>query len=196
VKINKGYQGYTLIEVLAALFIFIILVSMVSFSFIRMLKNTELIKAKEERLVDVQMALVTLQFDLSQAIDKQMIINKNDLQGSFYTRNNALHFYKMGNINPEEQFNRSSIEEVEYKIIDGDLIKRIKEDDTSKPINQILLRGVTSMEWRFIDSKFSTYSLWPPTQDWQFKIPSAVNLTLTLKDMGPIEKMIELANHD
>lgn len=192
----KNNKGYTLIEVLAALFIFIILVSMVSFSFIKMLKNTELIKANEERLVDVQMALVTLQFDLSQAVSKEMIINSHDLRGSFYTRDNLLHFYKIGNINPQDQFNRSSIEEVEYSIVDGNLVKRTKEDNDSKVINQIVLRGVTSIEWRFMDKKFSYYSLWPPTQDWQFRIPFAVTFTLNLKDIGPIEKVIELANNE
>lgn len=192
---KNHYQiGYTLIEVLAALFIFVILVSMISFSFMRMLKNTEIIKANEDRLVDVQMALVTMQFDLSQVVNKPLIINNHDSQGSFYTRNNSLHFYKMGNINPEERFNRSSIEEIEYKIIDGNLVKRSKEDNTSKTTNQILLRNVTSLEWRFIDTRFSNYSLWPPTQDWEFKIPLAIKFTLNLQDLGSIEKMVELAN--
>jgi len=192
VKIHN--KGYTLIEVLVALFIFVILVSMISFSFTRLLKNTEIIKSNEERLIDIQTALVTLQFDLAQTIAKPIVISSNELQGSFYTQSNVLHFYKTGNINPEERLARSSIEEIQYKIVNNNLIKITKEDNSTKTINQILLRGVDALEWQFIDKNLAYYSLWPPTRDWQFEIPIAVKFTLTLPDLGPIEQIIELAN--
>lgn len=195
---NLSHKGYTLIEVLAALTIFIIIISIVSYSFIQILKNTDGVKVKEERIIAIQAMVTILQFDLSQVISKVSLSQKNPIQpvGSFYTRAKHLHFYKTGNINPDEEYNRSSLEEVEYYLENNQLIKLSKNDTQSNFKKQVLLENVTGFDWVLYDNQLGQYPNWPPTQDWQYTTPAIIKLTITLADVGKIEKIIDMANHD
>lgn len=190
-------KGYTLIEVLAALAIFVIIVGIISFTFIQILKNIDLVKQKEERLSDIQAMLTVIQFDLSQVIEKADIQKgTNQPKGSFYTLNNLLHFCKTGNINPDDQFKRSSLEEIEYYIENNQLIKKFKNDENNAYKTQLLLDQVQQLKWVFYDAKLGQYTNWPPTQDWAYTTPIAIKLTIVLKDYGEINKTIDMAHHE
>lgn len=183
---SKKHSGYTLIEVLITLFIFVIIVSIISYSFIQILKNTEMVKAKEERLVDIQVAINTLSFDLSQVIPK----------GPFTQHNNKLHFFKIGNMNPYYQFNRSSIEEVSYQLNNNMLYRISKEDNTADTQKQVLLQQVQAFQCVLFDKNLKQYTLWPPTADWSSNTPFAIQITMVLEDVGMIQKMIEMVPHE
>ncbi len=196
-KKTRGYtKGYTLIEVLAALFIFVIVVAIISGSFLQILKSVKFSSSSEERLSDIQVMLSTLQFDFSQVINKVEVKKINQIQGSFYTSGNKLHFVKTGDINPDYQMKRSCLEEVEYYLEGNKIIKNLKEDDKPTFKKEVLLDKVQSFKWIFIDQKFGQYPNWPPTQDWQYNTPAAIKLTIELEDIGTIEKIIEMAHHE
>lgn len=195
--LNRNHDGYTLIEVLASLAIFVIVVAIISFTFIQILKNVDIVKRKEERISDIQAMLTVLQFDFSQVIAKTIIQKSNkEPKGSFYTQNNLLHFCKSGNINPNYEFKRSSLEEVEYAVEKGQLIKSFKNDQDNRYKKQILLDNVQNIQWVFYDTNLGQYTNWPPTQDWAYTTPIAIKLTLKLNDFGTIEKTIDMANHE
>ncbi|MBS0287055.1 MAG: type II secretion system minor pseudopilin GspJ [Proteobacteria bacterium] len=194
---NKlSQRGYTLVEVLAALTIFIIIISIISYTFLQILKNTDSVKLKEERIIAIQSMITILEFDLSQVIAKvSQSQNSPQPTGSFYTRANHLHFCKTGNINPDYEYDRSSLEEIEYYLENEQLVKLSKNDKQVTYKKQILLDNITGFEWALYDNRLGQYKNWPPTQDWQYTTPSIIKLTITLKDVGKIEKIIDMANH-
>ncbi len=189
-------KGYTLIEVLAALFIFVIVIAIISGSFLQILKSVKFSKGNEERLADIQVMISTLQFDFSQVINKVEVKKNNQLQGSFYTSGNKLHFVKTGDINPDYELKRSCLEEVEYYLEGNKIIKSFKEDNIVSIKKEILLDKVHSLKWVFIDQKLAQYPNWPPTQDWQYHTPAGIKITMELEDIGTIEKVIEMAHHE
>lgn len=188
--IRRSQKGYTLVEVLTALFIFVIVMAIVSYSLIQVINNVNILKKTEKRLAQIQMMLSIVTFDLSQIINKE-----TEQKASFYTETNKLHFIKTGNINPHYQYNRSSLEEIEYRLENSKMIKASKEVDKNSFKPQILLEEVVSLKWVFIDDKFKEYTLWPPTQDWRFEKPIAIKLIIELSDIGLIEKIVDTGHH-
>jgi general secretion pathway protein J len=194
---NDRLHGYTLVEVLIALSIFVIIIAIISSSFIQILKNVDSTKHHEERLADIQSMLMILQFDLSQAIAKtEKQKNINAPQGSFYTKNDKLHFCKMGNVNPYYEFNRSTLENVQYSIENGRFIRNFKNTEELNYKSQNLLNDVESVKWIFYDSKLNQYNIWPPIRDFEYKTPSAIKITIMIKNFGQIEKYIAMANNE
>lgn len=194
---KKSAKGYTLIEVLAALAIFIVIVAIISATFTQMLKNIDIVKQKEERLTEIQAMLTILQFDLSQTISKTDLQGPNrQPKGSFYTQNSILHFERTGNINPEFILQRSTLQSIEYFIKNEQLIKRFKNDGENSFKEQVLLSGVQAFEWIFWDNNKGQYTNWPPTNDWAYLTPMAVKLNITLNDYGTIEKIIDMGHHE
>ncbi len=190
-KVSKTYfssQGYTLIEVLIAMFIFVIIMATIGFSLIYILKNIEILKKTENEITEIQLMLTLVNFDLNQVVDKEA-----PGKGSFYTSDNKLHFIKTGAINPANQFNRSNLEEVEYQLENNNFIRAYRMDDDHHYKKQSLLTHVTSLKWIFIDDNNHEYTLWPPTQDWQYNKPKAVKLRIETKALGPIEKIVDTA---
>src|SRR5437762_486428 len=115
---HSDQRGYTLAEVLIALFIFVIIISTIGYSLIHIAQSVKSLKVTEQRLTEIQLMLTLVNFDLNQVINKE----RPD-QGSFYTRANKLHFIKTGNINPHYQFNRSCLEEVVYHFENSNLVR-------------------------------------------------------------------------
>ncbi len=197
-KICNQQNGYTLIEVLATLVIFFIIISIVSVTLVQILNNVDSIKQKEQRLTSIQEMITIFQFDLSQVTAKvtQSDTNKNQLLGTFYTKNNILHFYKSGYINPGYEYNRSSLEEVEYRLDKQQLIRLSKTDNEKSYRTQVILDNVSDFKWVLYDKKLSQYTNWPPTQDWQFLTPTAIKLEVNLKDLGQIVQIVDMASHE
>lgn len=193
---NRQIKAYTLIEVLVALFIFVILTAIIAGSLLQLLTNSKIIRAEQARLMDVQTMLATLQFDLSQVADRPEFTTLGQAKGSFYTKANSLHFYKMGNVNPGFQFNRTSMEEVEYRLEAGKIIRLSKSSDDGTFHKQILLTDVHKLNWKFLDAQTREYGIWPPTQDWAFKVPVIITGIVELPDYGVIEIMAESSNHE
>lgn len=195
-KLGKENQAFTLIEVMVALFIFVIITAIISASLMQVLSNVKTVRIKQERLMDIQTVLATMQFDLSQIIVKPEISETGIAPGSFYTRENSLHFFKMGNVNPAFQLKRSSIEEVIYRIEEGNLIRLSKSSDENNYFRQIVLNDVQDLQWQFLDPKGAQYAIWPPTQDWAYKIPVITIGLLTLADYGVITITAEASNYE
>jgi type II secretion system protein J len=182
--------------VLLALFIFAIVIVIISTSLIQLLNNTNIMRDKQSRLVDIQSMLAMIQFDLSQVINVNENANQGQIQGSFYSKDNALHFYKMGNVNPNFSYNRTSLEEVEYRLEQDKLLRFSKDSDETRFYKQVLIDKVTSIQWQFMDAQGRQYALWPPVQDWTFKTPLVIVALVELADQGKLEIVVEASNHE
>ena len=190
--INRNVKAYTLIEVLIVMFIFSIVSMLILLTFSQVSKNKIILQNNGERLQELQAAIALIVFDLSQVVAKTEPDSSARLQGTFYSRNNDLHFYKLGNINPQYQNHFSSLEKIRYFLKDKQLIRESYLAEEGKVFTQIILNKVTSLEWHFIVNKANSYDLWPPVEELKFKIPVGVRIVVNTEDYGMLEKIIEL----
>ncbi len=68
-----------------------------------------------------------------------------------------------------------------------------------EPVKRVLLEGVNSLKFRFLDDARSWRDTWPPPsgsatrseKDYRWR-PTAVEVTIELKDWGQIKRIIEV----
>ncbi len=189
--IRKYQSAFTLVEVLLALFIFVIVVGIITGSMVQVLNNSKIIKDKESHLMDLQTMLSILQFDLMQVVEAPLFSNNNQARGSFYANSHMLHFYKLGNVNPDYRFNRTSIEEVQYTLENNTLFRMSKNSNEGEFFKQALIGKVNNLTWTFYDDNAKQYTLWPPVQDFAYKTPIAIVARITFEQEGIIELAVE-----
>lgn len=185
-------DGYTLIEVLIALFIFAIATYLAGVSIIESQRYEKIIKERTKRLVQVQRAMTLMAQDVVQVVAKVKDNNGRGV-GTFYTQDNRLYFTRMGQINPDYIEEKSSLQDVIFYIEDENIIRETKALEDNDYIRTVLLKKVDSVAWLFYDNQLKEYDIWPPTQDWQFKIPTLIRLKVTLPNYGTIERAIALS---
>jgi len=193
---QKRQQGFTLIEVLVAIAIFASL-SVGAYQVLNQIqRSNELSLERSERLKSLQRTLVFMDNDFRQMALRQSRTNgeetsKQLIQWQDYLLDSdakGIMFTRLGWHNPQQQFPRGEISKVGYRIKDEQL-ERVWWRYVDTPVGQEgvimpLLDGVESFKMRFYDG-----SKW--SDNWQnnYRLPTAVTVSLELKDYGKIERI-------
>lgn len=189
--LNKP-KGFTLLEVLVALFIFTILSFVLTLTLHTITSNQKKLAAHLDSLKQLQLALFVLEEDINETLDRPILINANK-QISLIGAPHALTFTRGGLSNPFGLFNRSSLERVSYEVLDRQLFRfsydaldRINEAKSSK----ILLNNIVSFEFAYLDFNGYFHNYWPDEQN--IALPKAIKITIQLKNFGTISTIFLL----
>ena len=185
--------GYTLIEVMVALFIFAIASVLISQGLVQSMGYRTIINEQTQSLIKLQKAMTVFQNDMIQATTKP-IVTLGRIQGSFVTDGTTLKWIRRGYINPQWAQRKDSFLQVQYTL-EGEQWLRILEGPDKPVQRQVLLEGVKAVEWRFYDEEARNYNLWPPVQNLQFEIPKVVTLTLELTSGEQYQQTLPLASY-
>lgn len=183
-------SGFTLIEIIVALFIFAILGTIVAISLHTVLQNYQRVERVDKQLQKLQMMVTLMRRDISQIVDRPVSdITGEILPAFFIDKVNHIEFTTGGHTNPFALENRSSLRRVAYEW-NGKQLTRLTwsvldRSAKSKPLSRILLSSVTKFRLSFLDDQGKISVAWPPTDKWQAHIsaevfPRAIIVALTL----------------
>lgn len=189
--IKMSPKGYTLIEVLVAVFIFALATSMVSVALIENNKNQAVIKEKSLRLVQIQRAMTLIANDLVQAGIK-LEHQQGRYVGSFFASAQEAQWIRRGHINPAWTQSTSSLRKVHYTLDASQLIRNIYEPGEETNQGVPILDNVQDIAWTYYDKEANSFDLWPPVQTLNNTLPSLVRVQIELEDYGMIERVISL----
>ena len=198
-KINP--RGFTLIEILIALVILAIVGALMVVGLRGAINTQRSVTQKATRLGDVQMAVAILERDLSQFIDRPILIASGTrmpaLQVNYVNNHLALEFSHGGWINPQN-VTRSTLQRVRYSF-DGEKIVRtiwpvLDRAANTPSFSEPFLNGVTDFSIRLMDQN----KLWnkPPESDPQSilsGLPLAIEVNLDVTGFGHITRVILLS---
>ncbi len=96
---------------------------------------------------------------------------------------------------------RSTLQRVAYRIEDKKLIREywlvLDRTMTSEPESAVMLDGVKTVKFRFMDANRSWHDQWPPLgyspADAPWLRPIAVEVTLDLEDWGELKRLMEVS---
>jgi len=211
-------NGFTLLEILLALFIFsLIIIGAYQISSIAQ-KSAVSIEASQKRLHNISLTFELLEKDFSQIVARSLRDPLSDalippLQTD-YSDNYIVRFTRGGWRNPLG-LPRSDLQAVMYRLNEENTLERLytqQLDNISSytPVETQLLDKVNSIQILYIDGQSGEPSEnWPPqntssnnsvpfTQSGETlpitntPLPVAVEVTLELEDMGVISKIIPL----
>ncbi len=208
----KSINGFTLIEILIALFIFSILSIISYWGLSRSITNSHHILRVEHNLQQLQMTLAIMNLDFSQVVDRPINTTNHVIEPALQGQNNNISFTRGGNINPLKT--NSSLLRISYQLANGKLYRLIwpvlDRPIATKPIKQLLLSGVQPVQQQPVFQYYITTKkqvpYWPaqtnnavePNHKAQqnFKqnntVPLAIVVTFKVKGLGIIYRIFRL----
>lgn len=189
---SPSTAGFTLLEILIALFIFT-LISIIMTSVLHSLLNSQSVTEKKSlRLNALETTLILLENDLGQTINRPILSNRNTID-AFIGTPSRISFTHAGLINPLGQLQRSTLQRTEY-FLDKEQFVRMTWpvlDQTSKTQGnqRILLDDVYDMHFEYLDHAGHFHNSWLIQESDGAVLPKAVRVTLTISHWGTITQL-------
>lgn len=186
-------SGFTLLEILVALFIFTIL----SMLLVSALHNIINIQSRTEtsaaHLRELQITLLTFSRDIEQAVERPIKDNNGADEQAFIGTPTELTLSVAGLSNPTGELLRSAFQRVSYNM-DKDTLYRVtwpvldRAPDT-KPHKRALMNDLDSVEFEYLDKEGKFHHEWPPAGQNSQALPKAVKIHLTISNWGEISQL-------
>ena len=201
--IGKG-DAFTLIEVLVSLAIFAILAALCYGALGRALDSAELLNSRMDRLQAIQRTIRLLGEDLQQLAPRPIRDELGDGFGPALDTNFqsgfALELTHGGWSNPLT-LPRGTLQRSAYRLEEDELIRYhwmvLDRTLANEAVDVVLLDGVESLLFRFLQSNGQWTEQWPPVNRpgplGARQRPRAVEIILTLSAEGEIRRLLEIA---
>ena len=202
-------RGFTLIEVMVAMFVASVMFAIGYGALRQALQNRDHVAAKQARLVALQTAVRVLTQDFSQIEPRPV---RDPLGSGMAAALSAdpriqmlVSFTRSGWANPAGA-QRSTLQRVAYQLEQHKLVRLhwpvLDSTAGALPVRRELLEGVTAVKFRWLESPGQWHDEWPPTaarappgssltQLLRMR-PIAVELSLETADFGTITRLIEV----
>jgi general secretion pathway protein J len=199
-------RGFTLLELLVALFVFAMLTALGYTAITQALENRDRIRTQQQRVGELQNAMRVLVQDFAQLAPRPV----RDLVGAGEEpavrasgSGTTLVAFSRNGLANLAGIARPTLERVEYQLEGETLIRLtwpvLDRTQSVLPRRQALLAGVRSARLRYMDAARQWVDQWPPpssprpmAQRLRMR-PIAVEITLELADFGRIVRLVEVA---
>jgi general secretion pathway protein J len=204
VAAGRHVAGFTLLEVLVAVAVFVIVGTMAMGGYNELITQSDRVEVNAARIRAVQSAIMRVSQDfatleprpvrepLGEELDAALRASKDTEQ--------LVEFTHSSWSNPAG-VPRPTLQRVAYRLQDNKLRREywnvLDRTMTDEPVSVVLLDRVKSITLRFMGSDRDWKEQWPPLgysgRDAKLVRPLAVEITLELEDWGKITRVIEVA---
>lgn len=196
--LQKKTKGFTLTEILIALFIFSVVLAgaLQVFNFIQMTADSN--EKQIERLREVQLAFRQLEEDIRHMVPRDRRDAFGDraplLKAESQSANNYLEFTRAGWRNPAK-LKRSTLQHVKYELVDDRIERHHWLYVDSAREGQEMTRDFLTQVEEF-NMEFLTNDTWK--KDWlvdgdeRLAMPEAIKVTIVLTDYGELYRMFPM----
>ncbi|SRR5579883_135991 len=184
-------HGFTLLEILLALFIFTLVAMITTSALHTAIRAQNDTQQNAKKLAELEIVFTFFSRDIEQAIDRPVTLPNGAIEDSFKGAPDSITFTHAGVANPGGQVLRSTLERVRYRLDKTNLIRETWEslDQTQDTQIQerILLKNVDDLAFQFLDKNGNFQTRWPPPTDAdKTPLPKAVRVILTIHNSGNI----------
>ncbi|HEB58848.1 MAG TPA: type II secretion system protein GspJ [Gammaproteobacteria bacterium] len=193
--------GFTLVELLVAMAIFALFATMAYGGLSTVMQTRARTDAVSAQLTALQMAVMFIERDTGQIVPRPVRGQYGSEVPALFTFSGdeqVLEFTRTGYANPAGR-QRSHLQRVAWAFADHKLYRLswpvLDRAPDSEPVREVLLDGVESVSWRFLDRSNRWHNQWPPLNvDPKFagELPRAVEWTLTVDGWGRIVRLVEV----
>jgi general secretion pathway protein J len=191
-RCKNKYPGFTLIEVLVALFIFAIVSTIMVSALHTLFSSQQSMEQRTNRFADIEMALILLSNDFEQIINRSIRVENGDREEAVIGSHSQISFTHAGLINSQIQ-PQSNLQRSNYSLKNGSLIRThwtaLDRTSHTKVIHRQLLNHVKELNFEYIDNEGHIQDRWPmANQASANAMPQAIRITLTLDDLGNLSQ--------
>lgn len=197
-QLPNRQSGFTLMEILVALFIFAV-VGLISAQLLgRTVNAYEVLDDRGQRLGQIHRAMLVVERDMLQFRNRPIRMAQGEpLPALMIGDEGALSMTRGGWRNPLQR-PRSELQRVGYRMQDEKLVRGywsvLDRRGDEEPISQTLLEGVEELEFFAIDQNGEEHKFWPPKAGQgagQLQIAGLV-LRVSMVPLGIVERVWEV----
>jgi general secretion pathway protein J len=196
--------GFTLLEVLIAVAIFVIVGALAMGGYNELVKQSDIVESSNKRSRQVQSAIQRLVQDFATLEPRPV---REPLGESFRpalradARSEELAELTHSGWSNPAGMPRSTLQRVVYRVEDKKLVREywyvLDRTMSGEPASAVVLNNVERASFRFLDNNRRWHEQWPPigysAPDVLRLRPIAVEITLELEDWGEIKRLVEVA---
>jgi general secretion pathway protein J len=197
---GSSQKGFTLIEILVALFIFSV-VGMISAQLLgRTLDAYEVLEDRGDRLSQIHRAMFVVQRDMLQYQDRAVRTASGDsFPALMIGDEGSLEMTRGGWRNPLQR-PRSNVQRVAYRLQGENLVRAywpvLDRLGGEEPLTQTILEEVDDLEFFVIDEQGEEHKIWPPgplAEDSPARVAGLI-LRISMSPIGIVERVWEVPN--
>lgn len=189
--------GFTLLEILIALFIFTILSTILVGALRNMMDAQTATEHKAERLRHLQFALLMISRDVEQAIDRPVYAADGKEEQSFIGASKSFTFTHAGYANLTGVLTHSTLQRTGYYWDNGALWRKSWGVLDQAPQTQAhvrdLLEDVSEAHFQYLDKDNKFHDDWPVEGQDEQQLPRAVRIYLTISKWGTMSQLYVIA---
>lgn len=193
-------RGFTLMEILVALFIFAIVGTVSAQLLGRSLDAYQVLDDRGNRLAQIHRAMFVVQRDMLQYQDRAVRTATGDsFPALMIGDEGSLEMTRGGWRNPLQR-PRSDLQRVAYRLQGEDLIRAywpvLDRLGDEEPLTQTILEDVDDLEFFVIDQQGEEHKIWPPAPVSDGTPPqlSGIILRISMSPIGIVERVWEVPN--
>ncbi|MBA3661614.1 MAG: type II secretion system minor pseudopilin GspJ [Gammaproteobacteria bacterium] len=193
-KLTQPFQqGFTLLEILIAMFIFTIL-SMLLAGALRTVINVEArTSARSQLLRTMQMGFVILARDIEQAVNRPIVNEQGHEEAAFVGTPTSFTFTHLGNASGLSGVLRSDLQRVRYHWQEGELLRStwmtLDQPPGIKPLIHPFIKGITAAQFQYLDQRNRMHDYWPINEGSDEILPRAISLNFTIAQWGKMSQL-------
>jgi len=191
-KSLKYIVGFTLLELLIALFIFTLVAVILTGILHTVFTAQSATEKQSNRLASLQIAMLLLSRDVEQIINRPIYNAKNLTEPAIIGTPTSLTFTHGGFANPQSQLPRSTLQRTQYSLENNYFIRStwavLDQTSHSLPAKRILLSRVTDLQFEYLDDHNQFQQNWPPADKKTAIFPRGIRVSLTLAKWGKLSQ--------
>ncbi len=186
-------RGFTLLEVLIALFIFTI-VSLLLVTALRAVMDAALgAERKAVVLREMQIALLIFSQDVEQTVNRSVLSSSGAEMPAFIGSATSFTFTHTGYANPDASLRYSNFLRTRYDVHDGALWRTtwtaLDQAPKTTFSQRALLNGVTGVHFQYLTRDGNFRDTWPIPEKDKEPLPRAVRVLLMMGGQGNLQQL-------
>lgn len=196
-KKHKKITGFTLLEILIALFIFTVLSTLLVAALHNIIGTETRTANHAERLHELQRAMLLFSRDVEQAVNRPVLNGDGRALPAFTGNKNGFQFTHSGFANPFGAAQQSNLQRTAYQFEGKALVRQtwnvLDQAPTTKAHHREILPDVKNAYFEYLDHDLRFHDDWPLPNKKEEMLPRAVRIIFTLPNWGQVSQLYVIA---